>query len=166
MQGSEPVAKAIDQKTFWRGIGQRATGSTIVTAQGADGPAGLLGLSATHVCADPPTMLVSVDKRTSALATILAAKHFAINYLPKTAAAVADAFGGKTSLTGAARFQEGQWAAKTTGAPVFADAIGAIECRLEEVIERHGVCLVIGRVVDVHPGTRDDPLIHFRGGTL
>src|SRR5580693_6047214 len=120
-----PSPNVIDAKTFWRTLGERAIGATIVTAQGADGPAGFLGLSATHVCADPPTMLVSIDKRTSALNTILAARHFAINYLPKTAASVADAFGGKTSLTGAARFRDGQWVARTTGAPVFVDAVGA-----------------------------------------
>ena len=57
MQGSEPTERIIDQKTFWRAIGQRATGSTIVTACTADGPAGFLGLSATHVCAGPPTIM-------------------------------------------------------------------------------------------------------------
>ena len=71
----------IDVKQFWQAIGQRATGSTIVTARSETGPAGLLGLSATHLCADPPTMMVSVDKRTSALPTILQARHFALNYL-------------------------------------------------------------------------------------
>src|SRR6202020_1110848 len=71
----------IDVKQFWQAIGQRATGSTIVTARSETGPAGLLGLSATHLCADPPTMMVSVDKRTSALPAILHARHFALNYL-------------------------------------------------------------------------------------
>ena len=58
----------------------------MVAACGTDGPAGLLGLSATHLCADPPTMLVSIDKHTSALKTILEAGHFSINYLPDDAA--------------------------------------------------------------------------------
>src|ERR1700721_4837384 len=93
----------IDVKQCWQAIGQRATGSTIVTARSESGPAGLLGLSATHLCADPPTMLVSVDKRTSALATILDAKHFAINYLPSAQRALADMFGGKWDVKGADR---------------------------------------------------------------
>ena len=76
-------AKTIDVKTFWQAVGQRATGATIVTAHGSGGPAGLLALSATHVAADPPTMLVSIDNKTSALASVLEAGHFAINYLPQ-----------------------------------------------------------------------------------
>lgn len=160
------AGKTIDVKTFWRAIGQRATGSTIVTARSADGPAGFLGLSATHVCADPPTMLVSIDQRTSALANILAARHFAINYLPRDAAAVADMFGGKGTQKGAERFGTGRWGQLTTGAPVLLDAVGAIDCALEETIERYGICIALGRVVDVLDGARGDPLIHFRGGYM
>jgi flavin reductase (DIM6/NTAB) family NADH-FMN oxidoreductase RutF len=161
-----PQYKAIDATTFWRAVGQRATGSTIVTARSAEGPAGFLGLSATHVCADPPLMLVAVDKRTSALSTILAAGHFAINYLPSNATATVDMFSGKTPQKGGERFRQDQWEFQTTGAPVFINAIGTIDCTLEETIHRHGVCLVIGRVVDIYQGRAADPLIHFRGGYL
>lgn len=44
----------IDAKTFWKAIGCRAIGVAIVTAKGADGPAGFLALSATHLSASPP----------------------------------------------------------------------------------------------------------------
>src|ERR1700742_46272 len=91
----------IDTKQFWQAIGQRATGSTIVTARAGGGPAGLLGLSATHLCADPPAMMVSIDKRTSALPAILEAGHLAINYLSSTQRELADIFGGKSDLKGA-----------------------------------------------------------------
>src|SRR6195256_2073264 len=105
----------IDVKQFWQAIGQRATGSTVVTARSASGPAGLLGLSAAHLCADPPTMLVSVDKRTSALPTILDAKHFAINCLSSQWRALADVFGGKSDLKGGDRFATASWATLATG---------------------------------------------------
>jgi flavin reductase (DIM6/NTAB) family NADH-FMN oxidoreductase RutF len=159
------AAKIIDARTFWRAIGNRATGSTIVTARTAQGPAGFLGLSATHVCADPPLMLVSIDKRTSALETILAARHFALNFLSRDAQAIAEAFGGKGAQKGADRFAAGRWGELTTGAPVLLDALGAIDCVLEETIERHGVVIAIGRVVDTRDGS-GTPLIHFRGGYL
>jgi flavin reductase (DIM6/NTAB) family NADH-FMN oxidoreductase RutF len=159
-------AKVIDVKTFWRTLGQRAIGSTIVTARGEDGPAGFLGLSASHICADPPLMLVSIDKRTSALAAVLSARHFAVNFLPSDAAEIADMFGGKGALKGAARFETARWQTLTTGAPVLSSALGAMDCTLEETIERHGISIVIGRVVDVLIGSGRTPLIHFGGGYL
>jgi flavin reductase (DIM6/NTAB) family NADH-FMN oxidoreductase RutF len=165
---SEPALPAdpvIDARAFWRAIGNRATGSTVVTARSDAGPAGFLGLSATHLTADPPLMVVSIDQRTSALETIRAARHFALNFLPHEAAAIADMFGGKGTLKGAERFESGRWGSLKTGAPILLDAVGAIDCRLEETIERHGVVIAIGRVVDVLHGT-GTPLIHFRGGYL
>jgi flavin reductase (DIM6/NTAB) family NADH-FMN oxidoreductase RutF len=160
------TAKLIDAKLFWRALGQRAIGSTVVTARSAEGPAGFLGLSATHVSADPPLMLVSIDKRTSALPTVLAAGHFAVNFLPSDANATADLFAGKGALKGAARFEAEAWTALTTGAPVLASALGAMDCRLEETIERHGIAIVVGRVVDVLIADGGRPLVHFRGGYL
>ena len=158
--------KIIDAKAFWRALGQRAIGSTIVTARSADGPAGFLGLSASHISADPPLMLASIDKRTSALQTVLAARHFAVNFLPSDASEIADLFGGKGTLKGADRFNVGQWQTLTTGAPVLANALGAMDCTLEDTIERGGICIVIGRVVDVLVGNGGNPLIHFRGGYM
>jgi len=163
---AQPADTIIDPRAFWRAVGNRATGSTVVTARSDDGPAGFLGLSATHVCADPPLMLVTIDKRTTALQTILAVRHFALNFLPREAAAIADMFGGKGPQKGGARFETGRWGTLKTGAPILLGAVGAIDCRLEEAIERHGVVIAIGRVVEVRDGTAGAPLIHFRGGYL
>jgi flavin reductase (DIM6/NTAB) family NADH-FMN oxidoreductase RutF len=154
----------IDAKAFWRALGARASSVAVVTAQGPDGPAGFLALSAAHVTADPPTMLVSIDKKTAALAAVLRGQHFAVNYLPRGAEAIADMFGGKTATRGADRFDPGRWGVLATGAPVFTDAIGALDCILEETIERFATVIAIGRVIDF--ASRDDvePLLFFRGG--
>jgi flavin reductase (DIM6/NTAB) family NADH-FMN oxidoreductase RutF len=85
----------IDARTFWRMLGMRAVGVTVITAQGEDGPAGFLALSATHVTADPPSMLVSIDDRTAALKAVQHSGHFAINYLSAADQALADSFGGR-----------------------------------------------------------------------
>jgi flavin reductase (DIM6/NTAB) family NADH-FMN oxidoreductase RutF len=152
----------ISAKTFWNAVGQRAMGVSVVTARGSDGPAGFLGLSTAHVCADPPTMLVSIDKRTSALQAVLHSRHFAINYLAHDQQAIADMFGGKSELKGPDRFTTATWESLSSGAPVLRDAAGAIDCMLEEGIERFGVVIAIGRVVDFTTSTRP-PLIFLRG---
>lgn len=165
-ESTQPTDPIIDPRAFWRAVGNRATGSTVVTARSNEGPAGFLGLSATHICAEPPLMLVSIDTRTSALQIILAARHFAINFLPREAVGIADMFGGKGPQKGAARFETGNWGTLHTGAPILLDAVGAIDCRLAETIERPGVIIAIGRVVGVFDGPGTAPLIHFRGSYL
>jgi flavin reductase (DIM6/NTAB) family NADH-FMN oxidoreductase RutF len=67
---------------------------------------------------------------------------------------------------GAARFATGRWGTLYTGAPILLDAVGTIDCRLVETIERHGVVMAIGRVVGACDGADITPLVHFRGGYL
>ena len=155
----------IDAKTFWRTLGERATGMTVVTAQTSEGPAGFLGLSASHITADPATMLVSIDAKTSALAGVLANRHFAVNFLPSDAGHVADAFSGKAGLSGADRFVDGEWDVLTTGAPVLKSALGVFDCVVDDVIERGTISIVIGTVVGASASGTGEPLIFFRGKT-
>jgi flavin reductase (DIM6/NTAB) family NADH-FMN oxidoreductase RutF len=155
--------ESIDEKTFWRALGERASAVAIVTAAGASGPAGFLALSATHVTANPPTMLVSIDRRTSALATVESAGHFAINYVPRDNSALADLFAGKTGVKGAERFRTGTWITLSTGAPILQSALGAIDCRLERMVDLGGTVIAIGRVVSCVGRGSGEPLIFFRG---
>jgi len=71
-------------------------------------------------------------------------------------------FGGRGDARGAERFTPERWGTLATGAPVLNDAVGAIDCTLEETLERSGVIIAIGRVVDVVV-REGDPLLFFRG---
>ena len=158
--------RVIDVRTFWEAVGLRAVGTAIVTAEAKDGPRGFLALSATHLCADPPMLMVSVDKKTSALQTMLDGGHFAINYLSTTQAELAGTFGGKGELKGADRFTLGKWTKRATGAPGLEGASGVIDCKIEEVIERFGTAIVIGRVIDFTSTPDTQPLVSYKGKTL
>ncbi len=161
MSETSPPA-GIDARTFWRTLGQRATGMTIVTAESDEGPTGFLGLSAAHVSADPATLLVSIDRKTSALAGVVSRRHFAVNYLPADAVSLVDAFGGRGGVSGAARFEGHEWITLATGAPILKAALGAFDCAVEQIVEHGAVSIVIGRVLAVH-GSEGEPLIFFGG---
>jgi len=158
--------RVIDVRTFWQAVGLRAVGTAIVTAEADDGPRGFLALSATHLCADPPMLMVSVDKKTSAFQTMVDGGHFAINYLSTDQADLAGPFGGKGDLKGADRFQLGSWTTLATGAPILEGAAGAIDCEIEEVIERFGIAIVIGWVKDFSSTPDVSPLVSYKGKTL
>ncbi|WP_157644410.1 flavin reductase family protein [Bradyrhizobium sp. WSM2793] len=155
--------KDIDTKTFWRLLGMRAIGAAAVTAQGSKGPAGFLALSTTHVTANPPTMLVSIGRKTSALSAISESGNFAINYLPKERDDLASLFGGQGDEKGADRFKPGEWTVLATGAPILVGAVGSIDCRVEDAIERHDVIIFLGRIVDWVQNASRLLLISFAG---
>lgn len=166
MTDSATAPRVIDGRTFWQAVGLRAVGTAIVTAEAADGPRGFLALSATHLSADPPLLMVSVDKKTSALEAILASGHFAINYLATTQAEIAGPFGGKGELKGADRFTSANWTTLATGAPVLEGAAGVLDCAVEETIERGNSVIVIGRLVDFTGAEGAMPLVSWKGKTL
>jgi flavin reductase (DIM6/NTAB) family NADH-FMN oxidoreductase RutF len=154
---------AIDVGTFWRLLGMRAIGAAVVTARSSAGPAGFLALSATHVTASPPTMLVSIGSKTSALVAVTESGAFAINYLPREREDLAIDFGGRGALKGADRFKPDEWATLSTGSPILQGAVGAIDCRVEEIIMRHDTAIVLGRIVAWVQGGQVSPLISFGG---
>ena len=158
--------RVIDIRTFWQAVGLRAVGTAIVTAEANDGPRGFLALSATHLCADPPMMMFSVDQKTSAYQTMVDGGHFAINYLSTVQADLAGPFGGKGDLKGADRFQLGKWTTLATGAPVLVGAAGTIDCKIEEIITRFGTAIVIGRVMDFASTPDVMPMVSYKGKTL
>jgi flavin reductase (DIM6/NTAB) family NADH-FMN oxidoreductase RutF len=155
----------VDAKTFWRTLGERPIGMTIVTTQGTEGPAGFLGLSASHVSAAPPVMLVSIDQKTSALAAVLQSRVFGVSFLPATAGHVPDDFSGKSGLSGAARFRDGEWTTLETGAPIFRTALGAFDCRVIDVLQHGNTSIILGSVTGALACGEGDPLVFFRGRT-
>src|SRR6185295_2991958 len=146
-QRSNGMDSEIDAKTFWKAIGCRAIGVAVVTAQGSDGPAGFLALSATHLSASPPMMMVSIGLTTSALGAVKQGNHFAINYVPKGSDALVKEFGGGGTVKGADRFLPGAWTTLKSGAPALVNSVGVVDCQLDEMIERHGAVIALGRVI-------------------
>lgn len=155
-----------DARSFWSALAPRATGVAIVTASGENGPSGFLALSATHLAASPPTMTISVALTTSAYADIVASGHFAINYLSTEAAEVYSRFSARDAPKGAERFAGLDYQLGRSGAPIFVQTTGALECKVEEIIERHGTALMLGTILWAHDNEATQPMIHYRGAIL
>lgn len=156
----------ISQGAFWAALGQRPIGATVVTCRGAEGPQGFLGLSAAHVSAAPPRMLVSVSESTSAYAALIETGAFAINVMPAESEAAVAGFGSKT-VSASERFSDPRWGTLETGAPVFGDALSVFDCVVAETLMLSGVAVVIGDVVALRTAPAPQPaLVAHKGGFL
>lgn len=160
--GFEATGREITQGEFWRTVGSRPVGATVITASHNVGPAGFLGLSFAHVSAEPPTVLVSAGKNTSALPVIRDTGHFAVNLLPDGAEDMARMFGGSADMT--ERFAAGQWGSFVTGAPILKTAAAVFDCRLERAVEDEGAVILVGRVKGVRSNGNSGVTIAYQGG--
>ncbi|MBB3000323.1 flavin reductase (DIM6/NTAB) family NADH-FMN oxidoreductase RutF [Paraburkholderia tropica] len=157
---SEPNIEPIfDVAEFRRALGAFVTGVTVVTTIQPDGtPRGFTANSFTSVSLDPPLILVCIAKTASSHGVFCATDHFAVSVLAESQKGVSGVFASKS----ADKFDQVDWRARATGAPVMDGAAEIFDCRTHEVVDAGDHIILIGRVVDfVH--TNASPLGYCRG---
>jgi flavin reductase (DIM6/NTAB) family NADH-FMN oxidoreductase RutF len=126
-----------------------AGGVSVITVGRGKDITGMTVTSVSSLSVDPPTLIVSVNRQSSSWPLLQRYGAFGVNILSAEQLDVAERFSGKDGLKGAARFAGAQWVTRATGVPLLSGALAAIDCEVEEVIERHSHAIVIGRVRDV-----------------
>ena len=99
------------------------------------------GMTATAVCsatADPPTVLVCINKLATTHGAVSKSKVFCVNVLRAEDWELSTTFSG--GQTGDARFKSRNWAKLATGSPVLIDALVSFDCRVVKKMA-HGVCV-------------------------
>lgn len=141
---------------------QLAGGVSIITAgEGAD-RSGATVTSATALSVEPPRMLVLLNRTASTWPVIERHGHFGVNILGAEHEALAHRFAGRDGVKGAARYEGARWQVLKSGAPLLQDALAAIDCVVEEALERHSHIIVIGRVLAIQ--SRDGASLAYRDG--
>jgi len=141
-----------------------ASGVCVVTL-GANGErSGLTATSVSSLSAEPPTVLVCVNRAASSYPAFERFGAFAVNVLAADHREIADRFAGLTEAKGAERFAGAHWAPLPGGGVCLAESVAVLDCELEERIERHSHAIVIGRVRRVMIGASSGALIYWRGG--
>lgn len=69
-------------------------------------------------------------------------------------------------MKGAARFAAAEWTTRASGVPLLLGALAALDCAIEEIIERHSHAIVIGRVLDLQLSARTAAPAYWQGQYL
>ena len=150
--------KLIDAATF-RACMRQVPGAVTVVTTVHEGTRG--GLTATAVCsvsADPPQMLVCVNRSSSAEAVIAAAGRFGVSFLSHDQQPVANAF--SASLDD--RFEHAVWTELGSGVPILENAAAAFDCVIVQTIAAGTHTIFIGAIVAAV--SRDVPNLMYKAG--
>ena len=142
---------------------QLAGGVSVVTAGFGDGRTGATVTSATALSVDPPTIIVNINRGSSVWPAISRHNHFCVNVLSAAQQPIADRFAGKDGIKGVARYADAEWYTLESGALALTGALAAVDCAVEDVIERHTHAIIIGRVLKIVAGG-GEPLVYHNGG--
>ncbi len=151
-----------DSAAFRFAMREFASGVAIVTCGEGDLRAGCTATALSSLSLTPPSLIVCIDHSAATLARLRECGAFAVNILGAQHEALANRFAGRGGVKGAARFAGSDWVTLATGAPVLRDALAGVDCRVEEIIDRHTHSIVIGAVAAVRRGEHGPALLHWR----
>ena len=137
-----------------------ATGVTVVTSLKDGEPRGITVSAFASVSADPPTLLICINRAARSYLFIAASRAFCVNVLAGDQRELAERFSGKIRER---QFDGVPYSIGETGVPVLDRTIAHFECRVTEEHHAGSHSIFLGHVVTcaARPGT---PLGYFNGG--
>ena len=150
----------MDRLEYRRLMGNWATGVSLVTATGSEGPFGATANSVTSLSLEPPLLLVCFDLEARTLVAVRESGRFCVNMLSAEQEQISRRFALKTEM--AEKFAELAYRDED-GVPVLEQCLAYVVCEVEQELQAGDHVIVIGRPVR---GVQDDekhPLIFFRG---
>jgi flavin reductase (DIM6/NTAB) family NADH-FMN oxidoreductase RutF len=140
-----------------------AGGVSVITAGKGKDISGMTVTSVSSLSVDPPALIVSINRDASSWPLVKRYGVFGVNILTSDQIDIAERFTGKGGLAGAARFAGAAWTTRASGVPLLVGALAAIDCEVEDVVERHSHAIVIGRVLDIAVSKRSAALAYWHG---
>lgn len=137
----------------------------IVASARGDERTGMAVTAWNSVCADPPMLLVCINRNASVHRLVEASGRFSLNLLPATEGETVAIFSAQRGFDGADRFRPGEWQDGTLGQPTFTRAVAAFECEVVNSTPFATHDIVVGRVVTMPPAT-DAPAMTYCNGTI
>ncbi|NRB00484.1 MAG: flavin reductase family protein [Rhodobacteraceae bacterium] len=151
------VPSAETGRALRNAFGRFATGVTVVTAEGSNGPVGITANSFSSVSLDPPLVLWCPAKSSRRYQSFVGAKHFAIHILGSEQQSHCGAFARE-----GATFDGLDWERDERGVPVLNGCLARFDCATHAAHDGGDHTIIVGRVLSVT--ARDgDPLVFSSG---
>jgi flavin reductase (DIM6/NTAB) family NADH-FMN oxidoreductase RutF len=148
-----------DPARFRAAMASLPTGVTIVSASGADGPAGATANAVCSLSIEPMLMLACLDRGSRTLLAVQAADRFGVSVLHAGQEPVARAFATKAPVP--QKWAGVAWSERD-GLPAIDGALTWIACDLRDVIAAGDHVIVTGEVRALAK-SEGDPLVFYGG---
>lgn len=157
------IERAVSSTDFRGAMRQLTGGVSVITAGRGKDISGMTVTSVSSLSVEPAALIVSINREASSWPLVKRHGFFGVNILTSDQLDIAERFTGKGGLKGAARFAGAEWVTRVSGVPLLVGALAAIDCEVEDIIERHSHAIVIGRVLDLQLSPRTAALAYWQG---
>jgi flavin reductase (DIM6/NTAB) family NADH-FMN oxidoreductase RutF len=166
MTGSLTPENRFTSEEFRSVMGRFATGVTVVTVQGDEGPHGTTVNAFTALSLDPPLVLLCLDHGTRSARLLERSPCFGVNILGHEQLQLGRFFASEGRATGHAAFAGISHRTGVTGALLLDGSVGHLECHLVGTFKAGDHTIYVGEVVEVAAGTDTEALVFHRGRFL
>jgi flavin reductase (DIM6/NTAB) family NADH-FMN oxidoreductase RutF len=146
---SVTIEREVYSAEFRAAMRQLTGGVSVITAGRAGEITGMTVTSVSSLSLDPPSLIVSINRSASSWPLLKQDGFFGVNILHADQRDIAERFAGKNRVKGANRFTGAEWIRRVSGVPLLVGALAAIDCAVEDIIERHSHTIVVGRALDL-----------------
>ena len=153
-------AAGVDPRVMRDVMGHFASGVTVVTAAGSQGPVGFTCQSFSSLSLDPPLVVIAPARSSRTWPRLRELGRFCVNVLAEDQPGLSATFAGSS----ADRFAGVGWRPSPLGQPVLDGVVAWIDCALWAEYDGGDHTLVAGRVLDLGADPRRRPLLFHRGG--
>lgn len=164
---ASPVSKidatAVSAFEFRSAMREVAAGVTIVASGSLQDARGLTATAFSSLSAEPPAVLVCVNRDSECHRTILDTGAFCVNVLKAESEALAHRFAGRGGVRGHDRFLPDGWTTLNTGSPVLKEALVAFDCLLRSSIAADTHTIFIGDVAAISSSEPGQALVYRTG---
>ena len=151
----------VDTASFRAAMARFPGAVTIVTSAGGGARRGITATAVCSVSADPPSLLVCLNRATGTCALVRDTGMFNVSLLAGDGGDVALRFAGAGGVTGDDKFALGDWRTDARGLPLLADAVATFCCEVAETVQAGSHTVVIGHIVGITL-TDAAPLVYER----
>ncbi|MDH3350605.1 MAG: flavin reductase family protein [Gammaproteobacteria bacterium] len=139
-------------------LGKFATGVTVVTCDGSDGPCGITANSFSSVSLQPPLVLWNIAKVSNSLQAYLDAEYFAINILSAGQQKLSSHFAQSDHTL----WDNVQYDTSADNVPLLRDTVACFECRTHQIHDCGDHFIIVGEI-ERFRSSNDEPLVFYGG---
>lgn len=154
----------LDVSGFIEGMRHTLTPVSIVTTNGTLGPHGATVSAVCSLTAEPPAVLVCLNRKSRILGLVEEHGVFCVNFLTEGQRNLGMAFAGDPRFAEGRSFQDEMWRTDTTtGAPILRNASAAFACHYVQTVPFGTHRILIGKAQNVAT-SEARPLGYWQGG--
>jgi flavin reductase len=158
---TEAAANSLKTASFREAMRRFTTTVSIVTCAHAGSRYGMSATAITSLSADPPSLLVCINKSAGTHRVMSRGGHFCVNVLRSVHVGLSQTFSGR--MKGEDRFLHGHWGEVEDGLPFLTDAQANLFCEIVRVVDYETHTIFIARVHSAKISEDICPLLYQDG---